>query len=318
MLISRGLRPVFVLALLFCAFLPAAVYAQEASQIAPVSDDGAALLDDHGRLKPVEDEYVEMSVENLSKMYWAVAMLSFDDPKNIDNYLMINECDMYRKFYHNDFEWQEIRRVTTDYIRGNLGTFSTKFEVIMPIYLDRYDLNIGKFLIQPDSQFNNVVRLETGYSRTYLNVCGEEGAIPNYPKNIVLNFNLPFTLTDIPVKPEVAEFYMQESMRQYAKLPPDKRLKFYERVAFVRLKVTMLQFKDFVRTGTGPVKAAIFARVDGYDIFADQDKRLLMYSQDSDNRQIKRRRLQRACEDDGVELPPDDAGALLQPTKTEN
>ncbi|WP_435641721.1 DUF4852 domain-containing protein [Micavibrio aeruginosavorus] len=296
---------------------PKAVMAQDAVvDAAPVADP---LMGDDGKLKPITDQYIEMSIENLSKMYWALGLPSLDREADIDTYLLINECDMYRKFYHNDFEWQEIRRVTRDAIQKSLGTYPQKFEVIMPLYLDRYDLGTERFLIQPDSQFVGVTRLDTRYNATNEEICGSKRMLENYPRNLVLNFTSPFNLKDIPVKPEVAEFYMQEAMRQYEGLPPKLKMAAYERVAFVRLKVSMLQFKEFRRVGQGPLKGVFFSQIDGYEIFADQDKRLLMYSEDFSNGRIKRRRVGPdgvMAEDTGPIIPSDEK-SLLSPTRLE-
>ena len=299
-------------------FCPAVAMAQDAmpAETTPAVDP---LIGDDGKLKPVVDEYVPMTIENLSKMYWALGLPSLDNEIDIDNYLMINECDMYRKFYHNDFEWQEIRRVTRDAIQKSLSAYPQKFEVIMPLYLDRYDLGTERFLIQPDSQFVGVTRLDTGYNRTNEEICGSKKMLDSYPRNLVLNFTSPLTLKDIPVKPEVAEFYMQEAMRQYEGLPPKLKMAAYERVAFVRLKVTMLQFKEFRRVGQGPLKGVFFSQIDGYEIFADQEKRLLMYSDDFSNGRIKRRRVGadgKMAEDTGILIPADEK-SLLSPTKVE-
>ncbi|AEP09529.1 DUF4852 domain-containing protein [Micavibrio aeruginosavorus] len=297
-------------------FCPAVAMAQDAmpAETTPAVDP---LIGDDGKLKPVVDEYVPMTIENLSKMYWAVALPNIDSDDDIDNYLLINECEMYTKFYHNDFEWQEIRRVTRDYIQKNITQFPQTFEVIMPIYLDRYDIGAEKFLIEPESQFIGVSRLDTRYNNVSDDICGVKSTIENYPRNLVLNFNLPFSLRDIPVKPEVAEFYMQESLRQFEGLPNKLKLMNYERVAFVRLKVTMLQFKEFTRVGNGPLKGVFFARIDGYDIFADQNKRLLMYSESFSNGKGKRRRAkQNENPVDALVLPSEDKG-LLKPTVVE-
>lgn len=317
--VSVRIRLCVILALFVMAILSSSAMAQDAAAPAAeapvVADD--PLIGDDGKLKPVVDEYVPMTIENLSKMYWAVALPNIDSDDDVDNYLLINECEMYTKFYHNDFEWQEIRRVTRDYIQKNIAKFPQTFEVIMPIYLDRYDIGAERFLIEPESQFVNVSRLDTRYNNVSDDICGVKSTIENYPRNLVLNFNLPFNLRDIPVKPEVAEFYMQESLRQYEGLPNKLKIMTYERVAFVRLKVTMLQFKEFARVGNGPLKGVFFARVEGYDIFADQNKRLLMYSESFSNGKGKHRRTKQSeVSDGGLVLPSEDKG-LLKPTIVE-
>ena len=189
--------------------------------------------------------------------------------------------------------------------------------MVMPIYLDRYDVGTEKFIIQHDSQFINVKRLDVKPNNSSEEVCGKRGVIGKYARNLVLNFNIPFILKDVPVGAEIAEFYLEESARQYENLPPKWRLLNYERVAFVRLKVSMLQFKGFERIENGAERASIFARIDGYDIFADQEKRLLMFSQSFFDGVPKKRRASSGGAKDSTVLIPDEDKNLLVPTVTE-
>ncbi len=58
--------------------------------------------------------YATPNMQNLSKLYWRLGVFNPDDKKIIDNYLIINECDVYRNFYRDDFEWANVRDATRD------------------------------------------------------------------------------------------------------------------------------------------------------------------------------------------------------------
>ena len=57
------------------------------------------------------------------------------------------------------------------------------------------------------------------------------------------------------------------------------------RIAFLRLKVTMNQFKDYEKTHAGETAPAIFATIDGYEVYADADQKMLMYSRSNSEEQ---------------------------------
>lgn len=281
---------------------------------ATVLNGGVARADDAAE-ESVPDDYISLSFENLSKMYWVVGMLSLENNEAIDNYMRINECDLYQKYIHNDFEWRDIRAAAADHIRTNIMGRQQKFEIIMPIYLGRYDLGTEKFEILPDSRFINMTRLETEYNKENLRVCETIQAIPGYPKNIMLQISTPLNLVEVPVKREVAELYMEEALRKFSDLAPEARLRRYERAAYVRFKVTLLQYKEAVNTGSGALKAGIFGRIDGFEIYADQAGKLLMYAEDIDHsRSVQRRRVRRT---DTATQPANDAAAQENATTVE-
>ena len=219
------------------------------------------------------DEYVLPTIENLSRLYWAIGKLDVDDDEAIDNFLIINECPMYLQYYHNDFEWAKIREATRDHIMTNLNEYATKFEILTAVELGRYDLEGEYFEIADNSKITGLRRLDFSLNdESYRETCGKRGEIDGYPYNMVVILNRPLTLEKIPVKRELAELYIEEAKRFYENLPLMNQHQRYKRLAFLRLKVWVTQYKNTMRTQNGYPRAVVFGRLEGYEFYADSQK----------------------------------------------
>lgn len=98
-------------------------------------------------IQPVEDEYQIITLRSLSKLYWAIGKFDLTDTRAVSNYLLINECDLYTQYYNDDLEWRKVQEAARDYLSKNMSHFSTKFEMVVPITLDRYDIENQKFML---------------------------------------------------------------------------------------------------------------------------------------------------------------------------
>lgn len=267
----------------------------------PLTDTfGAEPPIDVVEMKITTDDYIEPSFTNLSKLMWALSVMDLSDNVAIDNYLKINECELYLRFFHNDIEWDKIRNATREYINRNVQSFPVKFEIIVPIYLDRYNSERQYFALTEDSKMTNLRRLDVSMNaRT--RVCDDAVELKGYSRNLILNFNRPFTLTRIPVKRQLAELYIEEARTHFENLPPKARMIEYERVAYLRAKVRISSFKEFHEGVRGDIKAAVFAQLDGIEIYADLERQKLLYREDRKQRSARQRRLEMRQEEVAAE-----------------
>lgn len=261
-------------------------------------------LDDMGFIQDFydtnEDNYVEPNFPNISKLYWAIGKFDIADDKLIDYYMMINECELYMQFYHNDFEWAKIQKATRNHILTHMSEFPTQFEILTPLPLGRYDEEKEEFEIQPDAKINGLRRLDFAMNMLgYKEVCGRTGDIYEYPPNIIVLLNRPFVLEKIPVKRELAKMYIEEAKSFYDALPPRLQLVNYQRLAFLRLKIKITQYKNTIRLIDG-LRAVVFGRLEGFEVYADQDKLKPLYSKNFENKRF--RRLRRDHQDEAPEI----------------
>lgn len=227
----------------------------------------------------VEDTYVEPTIPNLSKLYWALGKLDIDNDALIDFYLMINECELYKQYYNNDIEWGRIQEAARQDILKSLATFPTRFEIMTPISLGRYDLTDKKFELVDKQRVNGMRRLDfAGNDQAHKVTCTKTGEIYDYPANLIIILNRPLVIDDIPVEYELAQLYIDESKSAYEALPPDLQVRLYERRAYLRLKVRITQYKNTVRVVNGDLRAVVFGTLDGYEIYADAGKMKPLYT----------------------------------------
>jgi hypothetical protein len=264
--------------------------------------------------RALDDGYVVPTFKNLSKLYWALAMFDLADDKAVDNFLLINECDLYRKYYGSDFELESLRAATKESIVKNMASYPVKFEVIIPIGIDRYDMGTERFKLDPRTDFFGAKRLEMAVNEIGRPVCGRgrvaSGPINGYPKNFILSLSRPFTLTEIPVKPEVAQLYIEEARKFSAKIPETQNYSNYGRIAFLRLKVTMNQFRGYVPYVNTETMADIFGTIDGFEVYGNREKTFLLYSQKDMAKKVYRKK--KAVDEDaaGIAVPDQAAPAV--------
>lgn len=263
--------------------------------------------------RALDDGYVIPTFKNLSKLYWALAMFDLADDKAVDNFLRINECELYTKYYGSDFELESLRAATKESIVKNMASFPVKFEVIIPIGIDRYDMGTERFKLDPRTDFFGAKRLEMVVNEIGRPTCGRTRAaaapISGYPKNFILSLSRPFTLTEIPVKPEVAQLYIEEAKKFSAKIPEAGNYSKYGRIAFLRLKVTMNQFRGYAPHVNTEMMADIFGTIDGFEVYGNREKTFLLYSQKDMQKKVYRKKKAEAAATDGAVVPDQAAPA---------
>lgn len=233
--------------------------------------------------KGIDDGYVKPTFKNLSKLYWALAMFDLADDKAVDNFLRINECELYNKYYGSDFELESLRAATKESIVKNMASYPVKFEIVIPIGIDRYDMGTERFKLDMRTDFYGAKRLEMIVNEIMTPICGKGrgsiGPINGYPKNFILSLSRPFTFTEIPVKPEVAQLYIEEAKKFSERIPEARNFSNYGRVAFLRLKVTMNQFKGYKPYMNTELMADIFGTIDSLEVYGNREMTFLLYSQ---------------------------------------
>jgi hypothetical protein len=226
--------------------------------------------------------YSEPTIENLSKLYWALDMHELDDYGAIDFYLMINECQIYTDYYHDDFEWKRIIEATRDYIKENRATFPRRFSFMRQVELGRYNFRTESFYVMSDDLRKGTRRHEMRLSSTLDEVCGFRGMIPGYPRNLNVTLNRPFRLQYIPVPPEKAQDFVVRTRYQNREETSSHdtaiAMANYERAVFVRIRVRVLKFLEFSRNSFGQPVASVFAVLEGYDVFEDPDGDRILFT----------------------------------------
>ena len=230
----------------------------------------------------MEDEYAGMyaepSLENISKLYWKKNVLKEENDDAIDNFLRINECDIYEKFFEDDFEWQRIRDAAREMLKESKADFSYKFKMLVPIDLGRYDMLRKGFPLINKTAFKDLRRIEIGGNSNASEVCGKEGIIDYYPRNLILILNKPFSYEFVELDEHVAQAYIIRQKYDPIKRPRELQNKHFDRLAFARVRITFSEYQGITRGSDNFPLAIMFGKLDGIDIFEDADEKRLLTS----------------------------------------
>lgn len=233
-------------------------------------EESTVIEDDHS------GDYLSPSFENLSRLYWKQNAIDILDDEAIDNFLLINECKIYQQFYEDDFEWLRIRKAARKMILDNKDSFSNKYQIILPVDLGRYDMERKGFPLINDTAFMDLRRIEIGGNSSNTEICEQGGTIPGYPRNVILVLSKPFQYDFLQLDEHIAQAYIIRQRYDPIKKPKDLKNKYFNRLAFVRIRITFDKYQGNAKGTDGDSLAIMFGRLDGIDVFEDPyEKRLL-------------------------------------------
>ena len=223
-------------------------------------------------------EYVDGTIQNLSKLYWRLKVFDDGDNEAVDNFMLINECQIYQDYVNNDFEWVEIREAAKQMLRQDSQGFSKKFQFMLPVYLGEYDMERKGFPLINDTAFVNSRRMEITGNSLRDDVCGRQGEVEDYPRNIMLIFKEPLTYGFVQVDEHVAQAYLLRKQEEVEKFALVLRQRRYERIAYVRLRVDFYQYQGNVKGHSLATLAILHGDLQGVDLFEDSHGKRLMSS----------------------------------------
>ena len=215
-------------------------------------------------------EYQEANVENFSRLYWAKNILDIDDDKVIDNFIMINECKYYRENIDNDFKWEKARKAARAMIKDQVHTYDDKYQILVPVDLGRYDAERKGFPIKKDSAFKDLRRVEIGGNDG--KVCGEKWEIKHFPRNVHLILNKPFNFDFFELDEHLAQAFILRYNFNKPKRPDEYKHSSFERLAFVRFRMRLVEYQGKDRERHRTTVAVMFGQIDGIDVFENPDE----------------------------------------------
>jgi len=225
--------------------------------------------------------YREPNMENFSKLYWALGMMDLSNDEMVDNYMAINECDIYKDYKFNEFEWKNIRNSARELLKKETPTFPTRFSFMQEIRLTDYDIEKGGFHIHENYDVENSRRFEVSAASKTEEICGFRSDIPHYPRGIVVELSRPFELDFFPVNRKLAEAYIEEKMEDFRNLKPkfQTQQNLYEaRTAYMEINVKLFSFTGFTRSSQYANLASTVGVLESAKIYADRDKEVLLYA----------------------------------------
>ena len=242
----------------------------------------AAQAQDDRLVSDFEHFYDDISIEKLSKLYWKIQKLDINNDTHVDNFLFINECDIYSDYYYNELEWGHVRDQAKAFIAENVETFPVRFKFVQPLRFGEYDPESQIFNILPQFQIKGYRKFEVLSSDWGDRICTQQGPrdIEGYPRILMVEFTQPLTLRGVPMKPRAAEKYIDEKMELFDALPEEKKSKdvvFEFREAYMVMKMKIFSYKGERNIENGYMRASVYGMLEGYEIYGDADLTNLIF-----------------------------------------
>jgi len=82
--------------------------------------------------------------------------LDINDTRIMNEYAKLMYCPLYKEKFKNDFEWNGVRREILRRVQTKAEFFRTSYEIVAPIYLDRYNFESQEFPLTARSKLVRV------------------------------------------------------------------------------------------------------------------------------------------------------------------
>lgn len=247
---------------------------------------------------PVEENssytYEIPTVAKFSQLYWALSKFDLKDDQAVDNYMMINECDIYRDYFHNEFEWQNVREASRNFLKNNKSRFPLRFEIMQPLKFGEYDLKKKRFDVLPLYQIKGIRRFEVYAQDSDTPICGfnnnidSRGAmVPGYPRGLVVELSRPVLMTAVDVPEEAAKKFIKQKLAVFKTLSLDQQTTnnlYNMRDAFLVMKVKIFSYRKEVAIPDREPAAEVLGILESLEVFADTRKKTLLFSENYNNK----------------------------------
>ncbi len=231
--------------------------------------------------------YVPGTLQNFSLLYWAMGRLDLASNDHIDNYLLINECDIYKDYVYNEFEWLKIREFAKKQLTEKKANkeLPTRFEFVQELQLNKYNFEKQGFEVTPNFSIDGIRRFEILATDAKERTCGYDSVrnIIGYPKGVFVELNRPILFEVLPMDTESANNYIAEKTIEYKKLPVDKREKLS--VYNFRDIYLVMKVRFFANAGEHFSEkenihfAKMLAVLESVEIYDDIERKTLLFSQ---------------------------------------
>lgn len=222
------------------------------------------------------DKYKPLTRSSMSMLYWRFSDMDISSDYEIDHFIMINKCDLYKESYNDDFAWHEIRQKARASLLKNKDTFNNYIKVTLPIGLGRYNIATNSFpLTEPIStNFFEIQALdeEKWPCRDYAN----NKAIWKYPHDAILSLPYAVRLYDIAVPANIAEEYNNLHEQNYERS--------ISRPAYLTLMFKVFEADNMNNKYNYNDTSTIDAILEKIEIHGDRKFSMLIYSLDTRQR----------------------------------
>lgn len=215
-----------------------------------------ARIDQGGKKKLT---YKDITRATLSQLYWRMGAFNTSNDIDIDNFMLLNRCDLYKENYRDDFEWYNIRNKAKASMEKNKANFPNRFQMTQQIFFERYNIRKEIFpLTHPLATSRFQIQTEKDWP------CRDAVKTPRiwkYPDKANITFSSPLEIRTVRVLPKLAMLYNT----YYDKVALHSSRPAYIRVRFKAYDAVPFSQKDLTRAAPAEISAV----VEQIDFYAD-------------------------------------------------
>lgn len=152
--------------------------------------------------KDLNKVYGQISYRNLTRAVIKMHGVQVDYAPVLDEYGVIEHCEIYRNYFSDDFAWTDIRNKLLEEIIDNAETWTSSFYINSVMDLDRYDVERGGFIIKSSNAIDRLALFDLIVRRDRHCLNGLD--IEYFPNRYWFELQKPISIPMVPVELERA------------------------------------------------------------------------------------------------------------------
>lgn len=214
--------------------------------------------------------YYPVSVKRLASLYWKYGIHDVTNERAVNELLYLQDCHVYGEYFYNDFLWQRILRSKIQEIENFKDSFVSRFVLSDVVYLNRFDFEESKFLLDKNSAFRNMGYITLSDTDTYDIKCPGGHSLRNaksYPPRMSAILEDPVDISAIPLSKRKA----LEIVEKLAAKPSN------DRVMYSRVYLNIIGVEQAKVRGVFSDMVEFKARIDRIEVFEDIENQKMVY-----------------------------------------
>ncbi len=223
------------------------------------------------------EEFAAPTYANVLKLLVRYGALNINDDATLNSYAIVQECKMYKHFYHDDFRWKQFQAAMRQSIRDNIATFPTGIAYNSTLQLDRYDFKnkMYRFTKKTAPRRVNLFSL-----KAYIDRACEIEKNNIMPSSFQVVLDQPMSLSGIPLSEEDGKTLLHR-MDKTGNKNHLVFTRFNFRIIYIeplfRKKSSSGQFVGLLTQGRGD-NVRMDAHLSSVDFYEDEEHKKLIYT----------------------------------------
>jgi len=212
--------------------------------------------------KADQDVYMKPSYRDLAWTLLSFQGADLNEDQTLVEYASMFQCQKLQENYGNDFKWNKVKSELKQEIMRIRSYGPRNYEIIAPVFLDRYHFEKQAFPLSEKSKFLNIGLLRIYENSDLMEYCGRRYRGQAFPNNYDVYLSRPLVIDKLFVNPDKGKEFLDRLAKKGT-----------QRVAYLRIRLHLTGFRKI--TGD-TIKVGIFM-ADVTDVSAYEDSLLSIF-----------------------------------------